>query len=115
MSGGAQLQGADQLVRTLSAASDALDALDQTAGAAAGTLLTEDARAASPRKTGRMAQAHGYTVTEGTVTVTVATPYAAAVNALIPWLDDTASNDEAAVVELYSAGVDNAVALVEGT
>jgi hypothetical protein len=113
VTGVAQVQGADNLVRSLQDAVAALSDLSATEDQA-GQLLTQDAQSASPVDTGRMAAAHGYEVTGTTVAVTVATPYAVFVNAREGWFTDTITADADQVVGLYSDAVHAAVDLVKG-
>lgn len=114
MAAGAQLRGADNLVRTLDDAARRL--LDLTeAEQSAGQLLAEAGRAASPRKTGRMAGAHGYDVVDATVSIVVATDYAPIVHAQNPWLTDTVTAHEEQVADIYLSGVEDALSIVKGT
>jgi len=112
--GGAELRGADNLVRTLRSAAGALEDLTE-AEHAAGQLLAAHGSARAPRRTGLLASRHGYTVVDTRLTVTAATPYAAVVHARFPWLTQTLAADEDQVTDLYLDGVDDALSLVKGT
>lgn len=111
---GAQLRGADTLVRTLDDAAGRLEQLTD-AEHAAGQLIAETGSRSAPRDTGRMAAAHGYTVVEATVTVAVATPYAVIVHARRPWLTDTVAAQTDRIADLYLEDVDDALDHVKGT
>lgn len=111
---GAELRGADRLVRTLHDAAHDLENLDE-AERQAGELLATKGAKASPRRSGRLANAHGYTVVQGVLTVVAATPYAAIVHALKPWLTRTIDNSTDQVADIYLTGVDDALSRVKGT
>ncbi len=111
---GAELRGADQLVRTLHAAAADLGDLSDVEQEA-GELLAEQGSKASPRRTGTLAEAHGYKVVTAGVTVIAATRYAAIVHARNPWLARTVLAAEDQVADLYLAGVDERLAQVKGT
>lgn len=111
---GSELQGADQLVRTLADAAEQLQNLD-TAQQTAGRLLTETASSASPRRTGQLAEAHAYDVVDTRVIVTAATPYAERVHARKPWLADTLTAKVDEVTTIYADAVTDALATVKGT
>lgn len=114
MTAGAQLRGADQLARTLHEAGRQLGDLTEVEHQA-GQLLAGKGSKASPRQTGRLAAAHGYTVVDDVLTVTAATPYAALVHARNPWLTRTVDQSEDQVADLYLVGVDDALSHVKGT
>lgn len=114
MSGGAELQGADELVRTLQTAADELDDLSD-ADRAAGQLLAEQGAQAAPRRTGLLADRHGYAVVEAGVTVVAATGYAAIVHARNPWLTRTVDRTESDLLDAYMLGVTDALSHVKGT
>jgi hypothetical protein len=111
--GDVQEQGAGQFVGTLPAAIAALQDLSGPADQA-GQLLAADGAANAPYKTGRLSRSHGYTVTGTGLTVTAATPYAAQVEAEEPWLADTLTDDTSDVVDIYTTGVTDALALIQG-
>lgn len=113
MTSGAQLQGADNLVRTLHAAARQIEDLSE-AEHKAGQLLAEAGSKAAPRLTGRLRESHGYTVTDAGLTVTAATPYAVVVHARTPWLTRTVDTEAEQVADIYLAGVDDALADVKG-
>ena len=113
MASGAELRGADPLVRTLRAAADDLQHLTE-AEQQAGQLLARTGSKAAPRFTGRLAEAHGYAVLDGTLSVVAATPYASIVHARNPWLTRTVVAQEDQVADIYLAGVDDALAHVRG-
>lgn len=114
MSDGAELRGADQLVRTLQTAADELVELTE-AERAAGQLLANQGATAAPRRTGLLADRHGYAVVDDRLTVTAATDYAALVHARNPWLTRTVDRAEADVLDLYMTGVTDALSNVKGT
>lgn len=112
--GGAELQGADVLVRTLQTAADELDDLS-AAERAAGQLLAGQGAQAAPRRSGLLADRHGYVVVDDRLTVTAATDYAAIVHAHNPWLTRTVDRVEGDVLDIYMTGVDAALSNVKGT
>lgn len=114
MGAGAQLRGADVLVRTLQAAGEDLQDLSEVERQA-GQLLAEQGSRRSPRRSGRLAAAHGYQVLEDRLSVIAATPYAAIVHARNPWLTRSVDDAEDQVADLYLAGVDAALSHVKGT
>jgi hypothetical protein len=113
VAGGASLQGADNLVRTLHDAAHQLEDLTE-AERQAGQLLAQAGSKAAPVHTGRLAAAHGYDVVDGLLTVVAATPYAAIVHARNPWLTRTVVANEDQVAEIYLTGVDDALSHVRG-
>jgi hypothetical protein len=113
MVAGAELRGADQLVRTLDDAARHLEDLTD-AEREAGQLLADQGSKAAPRRTGRLAESHGYTVTDTGLSVTAATPYASIVHARNPWLTRTVGNQLDQVADIYLAGVSDALAEVKG-
>lgn len=115
MSAGASLEGADELVRTLHGAADALGDLSSTHDKA-GALLRDDARSNAPVKSGELADSHSYDVIDGGhVQVVVAADHARPVHAVNPWFADTLAADIAAVEALYTADVTDVLAAVKGT
>lgn len=114
MPAGAELRGADQLVRTLRDAADTLVENATESGRAAGQMLAQQGSKAAPRRTGHLAESHGYTVVDGLLSVVAATPYASIVHARNPWLTRTVVAEEDQVVDIYLAGVDDALAHVRG-
>lgn len=114
MPDGAELQGAGDLVRTLQTAADELADLSD-AERAAGQLLAQQGATAAPRRTGRLADRHGYTVVDARLTVTAATDYAAIVHARNPWLTRTVDRVEGDVLDIYMTGVTDALSNVKGT
>lgn len=113
MTAGAQLRGADQLVRTLHEAGQQLGDLSEVEHQA-GQLLADQGSRSAPRDTGRLAGAHGYAVVDDVLTVVAATPYAAIVHARNPWLTRTVDQAEDQVADLYLTGVDDALSHVKG-
>lgn len=113
MAAGAQLRGADNLVRSLDDAAGRLEDLTD-AEHEAGQLLAQTGSRNAPRRTGHLAASHGYAVAGDVLTVTAATPYAAAVHARNPWLSKTLAATEDQVADIYLASVTDALGDVKG-
>lgn len=114
MTGGAEVKGVARLRATLDTAGRELADLDATTGVRAGQLLAAAGAARSPRRSGFLADSHGFTVTDAGVSVVVAAPYAGYVHAANPWLVRELDAQEETIVTMYAADVADVVAKIQG-
>lgn len=110
-----EIEGADQLARTIDRAAGDLAGLDQTAGTAAARTLAREASQAAPRQTGRLASSHRAQAGE----VVVTADYAPFVHwgtrhmAGRPWLTTTAERSTS-WVDAYATELDDIVDNIKG-
>ena len=110
---GLDVDGLEQLQRSLDAAGRALEDLTP-AHERAGELLEGRAQADAPRLTGRMAGQHELVVHAGGLTITNAARYAPFVHARQPWLTRALDALQRQVVDIYSNQVDQIVDDIRG-
>ena len=116
-----QVQGADQLARTLSAAGDDLRDLSAV-NEEAGRYVTARARAAAPRRTGRLAASLRATVDKAAVSIESPLVYANPIHwgwkarniTAQPFLLDALATNEPAVLEMYERNNERVLDHVHG-
>jgi hypothetical protein len=116
-----QVQGADNLARTLADAADAFADLGD-ANTAAGRHLAIRAAAAAPRRTGRLAASVRPVPDRTGVTVGSSLIYAPPIHwgwparniAPQPFLADTLTTQQPAVVEVYATEVERVLGIIQG-
>lgn len=109
----AAVEGADQFLATLDAATHDLDDLDE-ADRKAGDLLADRISANAPRETGRLAKNVDAVVVAGAVEVTIGVPYAVYVVARNPWVTRDVDAALPDLTDLYAGEVAETIATIQG-
>lgn len=112
MAGGG-VEGVARLRATLDAAARALDDLN-AADVHAGQLLAQAGASRAPRRSGTLAESHGFTITQTGFEVVAAAPYSAYVHAVNPWLVREFDAQAETIIDIYADAVADAVAHVKG-